>query len=388
MAGIKEIDEIAFDVEFMSCVVDKADDLTVVDFDSHFSEFVGVHQSKIKQRKLSFLDLLMPQDRETIMRQICKKNSPYVYLNFYIKNKKDKLVYVHCTGQNSDENALCRLTMADVSRSVEKSEKLKAHAKEINHLIDLVTGGVCLFKVNQKMHFEALYLNEACCRFFGTSKEAYPKQVYRLDELIHPDDRSIVFQAIGSAMATKKPIDLELRVLTHKDKYIWCKMNSAIQRYDKDGYPIFHAVFTDITKVKEGEEAADRQSDLMVKLFKNLPGPMFCTELENPFILNVVSADFMKLVGYTRKELFDYYGGDLRNLMLQREIPIAEHAIRSQAEKGEKIKATYSLKTKSGNYLVIVDKRTVVDGDNGEKSTIGVLRDITSMHVDREIFDL
>lgn len=387
MAVIKETDELAFDVEFMTCVVDKTDDLSVVDFDSHFSQFVGIHQSKIKQRKLSFLDLLMPQDRETIMRHICKKNSPYIYLNFYIKNKKEKLVYVHCTGYNSENDTLCRLTMADVSRSVEKSEKLKAHAKEINHLIDLVTGGVCLFKVNRKMHFEALYLNEACCRFFGTSKEAYPKQVYRLDELIHPDDRSMVFQAIGSAMAAKKPIDLELRVLTHKDKYIWCKMNSAIQRYDKDGYPIFHAIFTDITKVKQGEEEADRQNDLMVKLFKNLPGAMFCTDLENPFILNVVSADFMKLVGYSRKELFDTYGGDLRNLMLQREIPIAEHAIQTQAEKGKKIKTTYSLKTKSGKHLVIVDKRTVVDGDNGETSTIGVLRDITSVHINEESFD-
>ena len=157
-----ENDNSVFDVEFMSCVIDKADNLKVIDSDSHFSKFTGVHPSKIKQGKLYLHDILIPQDRETIMRALCKKNSPYVYMDFNIKNDEGQLVYVHCTGRNLENSTLCYLTLADVSRSVEKSRELKAQAKEMNHLIDLVTGGVCLFKVNQNMHFEALYMNQAC----------------------------------------------------------------------------------------------------------------------------------------------------------------------------------------------------------------------------------
>lgn len=381
-----ENDNLAFDVEFMSCVIDKADNLVVLNSDSHFSEFVGVHPSKIKQHKLSFLDVLPPKDREDIMRQLCKKNSPYVYLDFYIMDKDKNYVFVHCAAQNDDSSTLCRLTLADVSRSVEKSKKLKAQAQEFNHLIDLVEGGVCLFKVSSDMHFAPLYINEACCRFFGTTKDNYSKSVYRLEELIHPDDRSAVFQAIGNCMATKKPIDLELRIHTHKDNYIWCKMNSAIQRYDSDNLPIFHAIFTDITKVKQEEEEADRQSDLMVELFKSLPGPMFCADLQTPFQLKVVSDDFMKLTGYSRKELFEKYEGDLTKLMLDREVAIATHAIQEQAKKGSSAKTTYSLRIKGGKYLVVVDRRKIVDGKHGEKSTTGLLRDITAMHLD-EGFD-
>lgn len=109
----------------------------------------------------------------------------------------------------------------------------------MNHLIDMVTGGVCLFKVNRDMHFEALYANEACCKYFGTTKESFNERPYRIDDLIYPDDRSAAFQAIGVAMATKKPIDMELRIITHKDSYIWCKFNAGIQRYDKDNCPVF-----------------------------------------------------------------------------------------------------------------------------------------------------
>lgn len=382
-----EKDELTFDVEFMNCVVDKADNLVVMECDTHFSDFAGVHPSKISQGKLFLLDILMPQNREEIMRVLCKKNSPFVYLNFYIKNKDGEYVYVHCTGQNDKNSTLCRLTLADVSRSVEKSKALKAQAKQMNHLIDLVTGGVTLFKVDQDMHFEALYMNEACCNFFGTTKESYRQSTHRLDELIYPEDRSLVFQAIGNSMATQKPINIEVRVLTHKDTFVWCKMNSAIQRYDKDGCPIFHAIFTDITNVKQSEQRADKENEMMVKLFKNLPGAMFWTELGEPFKLRIVSSDFMKLIGYSRTELFEDFGGDLSKLMVESQINISSQSLKLQANEHKNLQVSYSLKTKRGEYIVVVDKRKVVEGDSGERSTIGMLSTLDSMKFG-ESFDI
>ena len=94
---MNEVDEQAFDVEFLSCVIDKAKNMLVLDSDSHFSEYVGVHPSKIKQGKLFFHDILVPQEREKVMRQLCKKDSPYVYLDCNIKDKKGNFNFVHCT---------------------------------------------------------------------------------------------------------------------------------------------------------------------------------------------------------------------------------------------------------------------------------------------------
>jgi PAS domain S-box-containing protein len=368
----------------MTCLIDKADNLLVLEADSHFENFAGIKSSKIENKKLCLLDIIPPKDRETVMRQICQKDTSYVYFDMYIKNSDNDYVYVHCIGKNVDGTTLCNLTFADVSRSVEKSEKLRREAKQMNHLIDLVNGGVALFKVEQNMHIEPLYLNEACCRFFGTTKDNYSKQIYRLNDLIHPDDRSLVFQAIGNSMATKKPIDVEIRIMTHKNSYIWCKMNSAIQRYDVDNCPIFHAVFTDITRVKEDEEETDRQFDMLVKVFKNMPGPMFITDVNEPFKLAVVSADFMKLIGYTRKEFFEKLGGDFSKLMPQNEVESVSKALKLQAQKGDELKAVYCVKTKSGEQLTLVDRRKIVEGDNGAKSTISILRDVTSSNLDED----
>lgn len=232
------------------------------------------------------------------------------------------------------------------------------------------------------MHIEALYLNESCCRFFGTEKGKYSSQAYRLDELIHPDDKSLVFQAIGGAMATKKAIDMDVRIKTHRDSYMWCKLNAGIQRYDNDNCPVFHAVFTDITKIKESEQKADDQTDILVNMFKNLPGPIFTTSLDEPFRLDIVSTDFMKLLGYSRTELFEKFDGDLSRLISEREVTIVRHTFETQAKTGSVIKASYSLRIKGGKHLIVVDRRRIVENEKSGKMAIGLLSDITSLHLD------
>ena len=363
----------------MSCVVDKADGLRVLEADSHFSDFTGMHPSKISQGKLYLLDLLNSKDREDVMRKLCKKNSPYVYPNFYIKNKNGDYVYVHCIGQSIAGTTKSRLAFADVSRSAQKSEMLRHRADEMNRLIDLVEGGVCLFKVHHDMSVEPLYMNKTCRRFFGTAKDVYIGKVYRFEELFHTDDKSSLFQAIGSAMATHKPINMELRIMTHRDSFIWCKLDSAIQHYDGDGCPIFHAVFTDISKIKEAEQEADNQRDIMINAFKNCPGPLFLTDLDTPFIMKVVTHDFINLIGYSREELFEGLGGDLTHLIVPEDAERAERELAEGAAAGNVFNTTYSIKTKDGRLLEILDRRRVVENIGADKSTIGLLRDASML---------
>lgn len=365
----ENIEERSYEVDFLNCIVDKADDFKIVDCDSHFSDFVGVHLSKIHQGKLFLQDIIKPIDRQSVLKKICKKDSPYVYMDFDIINKNKEPVFVHCTAQNYEDSALCRLVLADVSKSREKARKLREKAKEINHLIDLVTGGVCLFKVTPNMHFEALYLNEACCRLFGTTKERYNERVYRIDDLIHPEDKTIVFQAIGRTMATGEDLDLEYRVMTHKDKFIWCKCNAAVQKYDNDGSPIFHAMFTDITRVKEAEKRADEANEKLVNLLKNLAGAIFFSSLDAPFCADLISGDFVKLVGYTRGEFFDRFGGNLDKL-IDGDIAALCGSIKKQIKESGNSEITYKIKAKGARTVDVRDVRKLVNQQDGSMALI------------------
>lgn len=374
-------DDDVYEVDFMNLVVDKADGLKVVDCDNHFCEFTGVHPSKIKQGKLFLHDIIKPIYREEIMRVLCKKNSPYVYFDAEFVDKDENEVFIHCTGQNYEESSLCRLTLADVSKSQELQLQLRKKAKEMNYLIDLVTGGVCLFKVTSDMHIEVHYLNEGACRIFGTTKLAYGQHIYRLDELIHPDDKSKVFQAIGKAMATDGECDLEIRTIVHKNEYKWCKFNAAIQKYDEDNTPIFHAMITDITRIKEAEEEADKMSDMLVEMFKNLPDPIFCTDTQDIWQLQIVSEDFIKFLGFTRFHIFEEHKGRLDDFVSEREAKFIEAQIKKQIAEGKSTTVSrYSVRTKSGRFIVVEDRRKLVRQADGSYSMICRLKNVTNTY--------
>ena len=359
----------SYEVEFLNCIIDKADDYKVIDSDSHFSEFVGVHISKIRQGKLFLKDIIRPVERDTIFKALCKKNSKYVYIDFNILDKDGTPVFIHCTAQNYSDSNLCRLVFADVSKSREKNRELEERANEVSHLIDLVSGGVCLFKVTPEMNLQILYINEACCRLFGTTKADYDWRAYDINELIYKKDKTVVYQAIGRALATGEELDLEFRVITHKDKYLWCKCNAAVQKYDGDGSPIFHAVFTDITKIKEAERRVDEANDKLINLLENLSGAIFFAALDEPFSPDYVSADFARLIGHSRDVFESRFGNDLSKLIKEDAIKL-EKSIRSQVAKGGKSEITYTLSVKNVGDVSVRDIRKLVTQTDGTKTLI------------------
>ena len=358
----------SYEVEFLNCIIDKADDYKVIDSDTHFSEFVGVHISKIRQGKLFLKDIIRPIERDTVFKALCKKNSKYVYIDFNILDKEGTPVFIHCTAQNYSDSNLCRLVFADVSKSREKNRALEARANEVSHLIDLVSGGVCLFKVTPEMNLQILYINEACCRLFGTTKAEYDWRAYDINELIYKKDKTVVYQAIGRALATGEELDLEFRVITHKDKYLWCKCNAAVQKYDSDGSPIFHAVFTDITKIKEAERRVDEANDKLINLLKNLSGAIFFAALDKPFLPDYVSADFARLIGHSRDAFESRFGNDLSKLIKEDAVEL-EKSIRGQVAKGGKSEITYTLSVKN-NAVSVRDIRKLVTQSDGTKTLI------------------
>lgn len=367
-------DDNGLDVEFMNLVVDKADNLRVIDSDSHFSDFTGVHPSKIKQGKLFLHNVIKPIYREKIMKILCKKNSPFVYFNAEFIDKDGNDVYIYCTAQNYENSTYCRMTLADVSKSRIKQEKLKQQARDMTHLIDMVTGGVTLFKVTDDMHIKTIYLNEGACRLFGVSKAAFREQNFLMDEMIHPSDKSAVYQAIGKAMATNDPIDIEFRLKSFTGGFIWCKFNAAIQSYDSDGNPIFHAMYTDITNIKEAEEKADNLYENQIEIFKNIPTPIFSVSTEAPLILNIVSEDFVKFLGVSRSFLFETHGGRLSDFMLENEVKYVEDKIKEQLKSDGAVRVKYSLKTKSSGYVAVNDYRKIINQEDGTKSMLCSIR--------------
>ena len=225
------------------------------------------------------------------------------------------------------------------------------------------------------MHFATHYINAGGCRLFGTTKEACRKQTYRLDEIIHPEDKTLVYQAVGKAMATGDPIDLEYRIRQHKDQYIWCKCNAAVHKTDEDGCPVFHAMFTDITRVKDAEARADRANDNLINLLENLNGAIFFTTPEKPFECDLISGDFVKLTGYSRAEFFERFDGDLSRLISGDKAAL-EKQLHDDILKAGKCEAQYTIKTRGSKLKRVRDIRKLITQQDDSMAAICELEEI------------
>lgn len=365
-------DERAYEVEFLNCVVDKSQDFKIIDADSHFADFTGEHISKIHQGKLFLPDIINPPDRQAVLEKLCKKNSPYIYMDFDVKKRNGDVIFVHCSAQNEEGSSLCRLVFADVSKSRQENEQLKRRAVEISNLIDLVEAGVCVFLVTPDMHFDVLYLNSSCCRLFGTSKEHYKERNYRLDELIHPEDKTLVYQAIGRAMATGEPIDMESRIKTHHREAIWCQCNANVHHFDENNNPVFHAVFTDVTRIKMAEAEADRAYDKLANVLENLNGAVFTTGVEKLFGCDLVSGEFLSHIGYTRAQFSERFNKNFARMIEGDYKPIEEDMKAQLFKKGE-CTAEYTILAKGAKRLKVKDSRYLITQQDGTMVVLGEL---------------
>lgn len=173
-------------------------------------------------------------------------------------------------------------------------------------------------------------------------------------------------------MATGENIDLEYRVLTHRNQFIWCKCNAAVHRYDEDGSPIFHAMFTDISGVKAAEKRADEANLKLVNLLKNLSGAIFFSTVERPFECDLISGDFVKLIGYSRSEFFERFDGDFSRLIGEKADAVARK-IQKDVVKGGKCSAEYQLNARGARTVNVTDVRKLITQSDGTQVLMGEL---------------
>ena len=242
------------EVELFYAVVDKSEDLKVVDFDSHFSELSGVHPSKIKQGKLSFLDMLKPCDREKLIQKLCSKNR-YIYTGFEILKNFKEPVYVYCICENISGTNLCRIMMSEVEYGNSKKSLKLIEADDFRYsLADEIICPVCLFRVDDEMQTEAFYMNKSCCRLFETTQEAVKNNGFRIDLTVADDDKTLLFQSIGTSLATGEPIDMYFHIYKNKFDIVRCRLRAEIAGYDKETRPVFNAVIDEPDDISQSAQ--------------------------------------------------------------------------------------------------------------------------------------
>lgn len=188
-----------------------------------------------------------------------KKEYIWVYLNAIIIEQPDgtKLCYVSYTDVTEERKIQQQLIQAKNDAQVLMVKEEKA-LNRYRTLVNTVPGGIALYEIEgDKIKTE--FYSDGLCELTGHSREE--REFICHDNAIaltYKDDVPLLQESIKKAVKNKANLDLTYRLNTKCGKPRWVNLRGTFFS-GESGKPTFYAVFTDLDKMKNIEEAEKEQ---------------------------------------------------------------------------------------------------------------------------------
>jgi len=205
--------------------------------------------------------------------------------------------------------------------------------------------------------------------------------------LLHPDDRDRIFQAVEFHHKHQSPYDVEYRLKTKSGDYRWFRARGK-SIWDADGQPIRMAGSTqDITEQKQAEMDTRESEERFRQVAENITEVFWLTDWEKKELL-YVSPNYEKVFGRTVESLQLDRRSWLAALVHEDRDRVGR-AFKNAAEAGVFVEDEYRIIRPDGSERWIRDRAYPVRNDAGEVYRIvGVAEDVTDRKIaQRELDD-
>lgn len=201
-------------------------------------------------------------------------------------------------------------------------------------------------------------------------------------DLIHPQDRNNVWEAVQEAVATDEPFEVTYRILTADKTEKWVWERGRVAYSESDGTNILEGFVTDITSRKEGGEHELAQSPSRLStLFNNTTECVAYCEFpgDSPIILDVNPA-FEDTFGFDTGELV---GEELEEAASPQERREEVHQLSQQVKRGETVETEIRCQTADG--VRTFDYRAVpIDAEDETTKMYALFTDMTERTQDKQ----
>ncbi len=208
----------------------------------------------------------------------------------------------------------------------------------------------------------------------GFENNSMPPEAEAWEKLVHPEDLPVVRRALQAHFLGETPnFRCEHRVRCADGKYKWILGRGMVVSRDIDGNPL-RAIGThsDITQIKQANEAIVISEQKLSKIFKNSPVGIFISRISDGVFIEVNDA-FLEIYGYPRESIIGHSALDL-NLWESKEhrTAIMTRLLQQKNLRNEEI----SLIHQSGKTGTILASLDVIEM-NGADCVLGIIIDIT-----------
>ena len=221
---------------------------------SELFQVYGLNPSGKPPTVEEYLDLVHPEDREFVMREIQKmlaNNSAFEFTKRIVR-PDGKIRRVRCVGIPTTSAATAQRfvgTGLDVTEQEQLMEALRERERELRQILDLAPQLITVYGPNR----ERLYANRVVLDYVGLSLEEW-RQSPGHDKYFHPDDTERIDGFFDRAVARASADELELRVRRNDGSYRWFLARFNPVRDEQGQITRWYVAFTDIEDRKQAED--------------------------------------------------------------------------------------------------------------------------------------
>ena len=188
-------------------------------------------------------------------------------------------------------------TALDITERKRAEEALKENERKLSNWMGNLPG--MAYRCRNDRNWTMEFMSEGCHALTGYFPEEI-KNCY--SDIIHPDDREYVWQTVQTALAEKKPFQLEFRIRTSSDEERWIWEQGVGVFSAQNILLALEGVLVDITDHKRAEKALSESEARYRSLFENNHAVMLVLDPETGAIVDANPAA-ASWYGWSRDDL-------------------------------------------------------------------------------------
>lgn len=280
--------------------------LTVCQVSGQLEQLTGYSRDEMRTLFSNELaGLMVPEDALRVGKvvQRLERHCEQVCLEYRIHRKDGMLRWISDTRFPGCGNGGldCYSVLTDITAVRELEASVRQNAQCLQMIMDYMMGGICIFELTDTIR--PIYMNRGYFTMFGYNEDEYWRDRAGdiLANLYQEDARKIVSMARQSAR-THEMFGLTYRLRKRAGNVGYVQMRAVELPSEKRKYPVFLALLSDISQLKETQEqladSIERQSALM----DNLPGGVAVFEMAETLRVRYISEGVYNMSGYSREE--------------------------------------------------------------------------------------
>ena len=246
------------------------------------------------------------------------------------------------------------IQQAELYRQVEASEQ------RFRNMAANVPGAIFRYVLHPDGSDAVIYMSPGCYELWEVKAEVVVEDAQILWEVIHPDDRSAMYESVLDSARTLEPWFWQWRIITPSGKMKWLEAAGRPERHD-NGDVVWDTLIMDVSDRLQAEAALHESEERLHLVTENMSDLVCLHSPEGRYLYLTPSSQ--TLLGYSPKELI---GRDPKELFHPDECERVSLKAYRSALNGISGPITYRIREKTGKYIWLETLTKTIFDEQGQ----------------------